>query len=77
MAFIWTTTEDTTVPMENSLMMVEALRKNGVNFEFHVFPHGQHGHSLATKETANKDAQIVPTLQVWPELLETWLHENF
>lgn len=77
MAFIWTTTEDTVVPMENSLMMVEALRKNGVNFEFHVFPHGQHGHSLATAETAGQASQIVPTLQIWPELLNTWINENF
>ena len=77
MSFIWTTTEDTVVPMENSLMMVEALRKNGVNFEFHVFPHGQHGHSLATKETAKVDTQIVKDLQIWPDLLKEWLHENF
>lgn len=77
MTFIWTTTEDTVVPMENSLMMVEALRKNGINFEFHVFPHGQHGHSLATKETAKTNAQIVPALQIWPKLLKEWLNENF
>ena len=76
-AFIWTTTKDTTVPMENSLMLVEALRAHGINFEFHVFPHGQHGHSLATKETAADESQIVPALQIWPTLLAEWLHENF
>lgn len=77
MSFIWTTDEDTVVPMENSLMMVEALRKNNVNVEFHVFPHGQHGHSLATAETAKTDAQIVKDLQIWPVLLKEWLNENF
>lgn len=76
-SFIWTTTEDQVVPMENSLMMASALRKNGIKFEFHVFPNGPHGHSLATSETAKNDSQIVKDLQIWPTLLKEWLVENF
>ena len=35
--FLWTTFEDTTVPMENSMMFAEALRKNHVPFDLHVY----------------------------------------
>lgn len=47
--FIWTTFDDKTVPMENSMMFAEALRKAGVPFDFHVYQHGRHGIGLADK----------------------------
>ncbi len=47
--FIWTTFEDKTVPMENSLMFAEALRENHVPFDFHVYQKGGHGMGLADK----------------------------
>lgn len=47
--FIWTTFEDKTVPMENSLMFAEALRKAGVPFDLHVYEKGKHGMGLADK----------------------------
>jgi len=47
--FIWTTFEDKTVPMENSLLFVEALRKNHVPFDLHVYEKGGHGMGLAAK----------------------------
>jgi acetyl esterase/lipase len=47
--FIWTTYEDTTVPLENSLMFVEALRKYQVPFDFHVYQKGDHGMGLDDK----------------------------
>jgi acetyl esterase/lipase len=47
--FIWTTFEDKTVPMENSLLFAEALRKNHVPFDLHVYEKGGHGMGLAAK----------------------------
>lgn len=47
--FLWTTFEDKTVPMENSLMFAEALRENHVPFDFHVYQKGGHGMGLADK----------------------------
>ena len=44
--FIWTTYEDKTVPMENSLMFAEALRKAGVPFDLHIYQKGRHGLGL-------------------------------
>lgn len=42
-SFVWHTFDDNSVPLENSLLFVEALRKNNVKFEYHVFPDGCHG----------------------------------
>jgi acetyl esterase/lipase len=47
--FLWTTFEDRTVPMENTMMFAEALRKNNVPFELHVYQKGPHGMGLKDK----------------------------
>ena len=47
--FLWTTFEDRTVPMENSLMFAEALRKNRVPFDLHIYQKGGHGMGLKDK----------------------------
>lgn len=76
--FMWHTIEDGAVPLENSLMFAAALRRAGVNFEYHVFPHGGHGYALATKETAMKDGvEIEPQCEQWMELCTNWLKYNF
>jgi acetyl esterase/lipase len=48
--FIWSTDEDTTVPIENSLEFAAALRKASVPFELHVYQHGKHGQGLGSKD---------------------------
>lgn len=76
--FMWHTIEDETVPLENSLMFAAALRKAGVHFEYHIFPHGGHGYALATKETAMKTgAEIDPQCEQWIDLCKNWLKYNF
>ncbi len=47
--FLWTTFEDKTVPMENTLLFAEALRKNHVPFDLHVYQKGGHGMGLKDK----------------------------
>ena len=47
--FIWTTSEDRTVPLENSLMFAEALRKNRVPFDLHIYQKGGHGMGLGDR----------------------------
>jgi acetyl esterase/lipase len=47
--FIWTTFEDKTVPMENTLMFAGALRQNHVPFDLHVYQKGSHGMGLKDK----------------------------
>jgi len=62
--FVFQTNEDTGVVAENSLRLVEALRKAGVPVEMHLFEKGRHGVGLAQDD---------PALRVWPALLENWL----
>ena len=47
--FIWTTFEDNVVPMENSMLFAEALRRNHVPFDLHIYQKGGHGMGLADK----------------------------
>lgn len=47
--FIWCTSEDQTVPPENTLMFAAALRKNHVPFDLHIYQKGGHGIALADK----------------------------
>jgi acetyl esterase/lipase len=48
--FIWSTFEDKAVPMENSMMFAEALRKANVPFDFHVYQKGAHGAGLGSHD---------------------------
>lgn len=63
-AFIWHTSEDQAVPVENSLMLGAALAKCGVPFEMHIFPHGPHGLGLAPE---------MPDVAQWAGLCQRWL----
>lgn len=62
--FLFHTTTDNVVPVENSVLFYLALRKNHVPAELHVFEEGPHGVGLA-----HMDA----TLSIWPTLLANWL----
>ena len=51
--FLWTTYEDKTVPMENTLLFASALRKNNVPFDLHIYEQGGHGMGLKDKPPFN------------------------
>jgi dipeptidyl aminopeptidase/acylaminoacyl peptidase len=63
-AFIYSTTDDQTVPIMNSVMFYSALVAAKVPVEMHLFQHGPHGSGLA---------QGFPDLKTWPDLLATWM----
>lgn len=72
--FIWHTFEDNAVPVENSLLLVSALRKHQINTEFHMYPHGSHGLALANQETQTADGKkIVEECQGWIDLAIRWI----
>lgn len=48
--FLWTTAEDSAVPALNSLKFASALAENGVKYELHVYPEGEHGSSTCDFE---------------------------
>jgi len=58
--FVWHTYEDAGVPVENTMLFVQALRQAGVPFECHIYQDGAHGLGM-------KDG--LP----WPEDCIRWL----
>jgi len=47
--FLWQTSEDQTVSVQNSLLFADALAKNNIPFEMHIYEQGRHGLGLADK----------------------------
>lgn len=73
-AFLWHTLTDATVPVENSLMMLKALKEAGVAAELHVFPEGEHGLSLASEVVRRADGTGVQEACIsWIGLADLWL----
>ncbi len=66
-AFIWSTMEDTVVPVENSMELAAALRRVGVPFDLHVYERGPHGIGLGNR---NFDAA---NFHPWTRDCEFWL----
>jgi dipeptidyl aminopeptidase/acylaminoacyl peptidase len=56
--FLFHTVEDVVVPVENSFMFAEALRKNGVPFDLHIYEKGRHGIGLANGHAWTKDCEF-------------------
>ena len=50
--FIWQTVTDNLVPVENSYLYAEALRKKGIKHAHHVFSEGWHGLSVPNEDWA-------------------------
>ncbi|MEO7718957.1 MAG: alpha/beta hydrolase [Capsulimonas sp.] len=68
--FVWSTMEDTVVPVENSLMFAQALRKNHVPFDLHVYQRGGHGMGLGD------DTPPFAHAHPWTADLLYWLGEQ-
>ena len=74
-AFLWHTASDGCVPVINSLLYAEALTKNKIPYELHIYPHGPHGLSLANKETAvNAPTLADPHIAGWLPLAINWVN---
>jgi acetyl esterase/lipase len=66
-AFIIHTMEDKTVPVENSILFYQAMRRAGVPAELHLYEKGPHGVGLA--------AGYGPTSE-WPKRFAEWLRSH-
>lgn len=65
--FIYSTSDDHTVPVSASVDFYTALTAAGVPAELHIFRHGRHGSALGSGDA---------TLDAWPSLLEQWLRDQ-
>ena len=66
-AFLVHSTEDHTVPVENSVLFFQAMRRAKRPMEFHIYPKGPHGSGM--------DPKLGPTSE-WPKLCEAWMRFN-
>ncbi|MEO8025829.1 MAG: alpha/beta hydrolase [Bryobacteraceae bacterium] len=62
--FLFATTDDASVPVENSVQYYLALRRNQVSAEMHLYENGRHGLGLAKAD---------PIVKSWPDRLVDWL----
>ncbi len=65
--FLFATTRDPTVPIENSLDFYRALERAHVPAELHIYDYSNHGCGLCGD---------IPLLSTWPLLLRNWLIEH-
>ena len=63
--FFFHTEDDAGVPVENSLMFAEALRRAGVPFDLHVYQKGRHGLGLADSPPFANPHPWVATFHFW------------
>lgn len=64
--FLWHTSDDAAVPVENALLLAGALRRADVPFALHVYPRGRHGLGL------DVDGTVGPQ---WTAACAAWLGE--
>lgn len=70
--FIWHTVEDPAVPVQNSLLLANALNEHKVPFELHLFAHDGHGTSICTNEVNTPNSHN----RAWVALCTDWLADT-
>ena len=72
--FLWGTYTDQSVVVENSLRLIEAYRKAEGNVEYHLFPFGAHGLSVANSSSSEgvKDKES-PYIARWVDFADSWI----
>ena len=59
-------------------LFVQALGEKGIPVEYHLYPEGKHGLSLATENVSDQEKSTVEEgCQSWMPLLQSWLTRNF
>ena len=65
-AFLVHAKDDKVVPIENSLMYVDALKSNGVEAELFIYETGGHGFGMVNKTSTEN----------WMDALKSWMQKN-
>ena len=67
--FVWHTVTDESVPVQNALLLANALEACDIPYELHLFAKGQHGMSTCTNEVNTPSAEN----SAWVPLCTRWL----
>ena len=65
--FVVHTTEDKSVPVENSLQFYAAMRQIGASIEMHIYEHGAHGFGTQPD---------LGTTSEWPDRWIAWMRAH-
>ncbi len=76
-AFLWHTAADDCVPLKNSLLYAEALWRNKVPVELHVYPFGGHGLSTCDSQTIDDMTPVYDYNSAWIPAAKKWLELIF
>jgi len=60
-------TDDSGVPVANSIKFYEALIRHGISAELHIFNSGGHGYGLGRKDATSHN--------LWPKVCEAWMKD--
>lgn len=76
-AFIWHTCTDGAVPVQNSLLLANALSDNNIPYELHIYPMGGHGLSLGNELTASSGGKSqCDYVSGWVDQCKHWLNNT-
>lgn len=72
--FLWHTFADSSVPVENTMVMAQALHRQGIKTEVHLFQEGIHGLGTAGELSRRPDGSgVQKECECWMELAERWM----
>ncbi|MGN0674682.1 MAG: alpha/beta hydrolase [Oscillospiraceae bacterium] len=71
--FLWHTSDDGCVPVENTLLFASALAEHNIPFACHIFESGVHGLSLCDDSTAGYEGHINPDCGRWFGMAVNWI----
>ena len=74
--FIWATSDDTCVLVENSIRLYSALCRAGVPAEFHAFEHGAHGMSVCNRDVTEHMSFETEHVARWVDLSKEFLNAH-
>ena len=72
--FLWHTVTDDCVPVENSLLLIQSMKKYDIPVEFHMYPQGGHGLSTCDELSMCPNGYgVQKECSSWLGLVKTWL----
>ena len=75
--FLWSTFEDKSVNVLNTITLASIYKMNCVDVELHIFPYGVHGLSVADKYSAEGvKEKNDPYIAKWVLLANEWIKKN-
>ncbi len=75
--FVFATRTDEVVPIANSIEFIQALDKNGVSFESHIYAYGPHGFNVGEVSTNPPGTLLCSRVPHWVQDSIEWLKDMF